>query len=65
MDAVAYRGGTATTLPTEIAHGTGVFIHARGKVLRSEKKTEDGAVRAGVVATIEKYYIIRAQPCIS
>jgi len=34
-------------------------------VVRSEKKTEDGAERAGVAASIEKYYIIRAEPTVS
>ncbi len=55
----------ALTLPAEITHGTDVFIHARGKVVRSEKKTEDRAERAGVAASIEKYYIVRAEATVS
>ncbi len=53
------------TLPAELTHGTDVFIHARAKVVRSEKKTEDGTERAGVAASIEKYYIIRAETTVS
>ncbi len=49
------------TLPAEITRGTDVFIHAWGRLVRSEKKTKDGAERTGVAATIEKHYIIRAK----
>ncbi len=55
----------ALTLPAELTQGTHVFIRARGKVIRSEKKVEDGAERAGVAASIEKYYIIRAETTVS
>lgn len=49
------------TLPAEITRGTEVFIRAHGKVVRIEKKQEDGSVRMGVAAVIEKYDIIRTE----
>ncbi len=53
------------TLPAEITRGTEVFIRAHGKVVRIEKKREDGTVRLGVAAVIEKYDIIRTEPAAS
>jgi len=53
------------TLPAEITRGTEVFIRAHGRVVRVEKKTEDGSERLGVAAVIEKYDIIRAEPVAS
>lgn len=50
------------TLPAEITQGTEVFIRAHGKVVRIEKRQEDGTERLGVAAVIEKYDIIRAEP---
>lgn len=50
------------TLPAEITQGTEVFIRAHGKVVRIEKRMEDGSQRLGVAAVIEKYDIIRAEP---
>jgi c-di-GMP-binding flagellar brake protein YcgR len=49
------------TLPAEITHGTEVFVRALGKVVRVERRTEDGTVRMGVAAVIERYDIIRGQ----
>lgn len=49
------------TLPAEITHGTEVFVRALGKVVRVERRTEDGAARLGVAAVIERYDIIRGQ----
>ncbi len=49
------------TLPAEITHGTEVFVRALGKVVRVERHTEDGTVRMGVAAVIERYDIIRGQ----
>lgn len=49
------------TLPAEITHGTEVFVRALGKVVRVERHTEDGAVRMGVAAVIERYDIIRGE----
>ncbi len=49
------------TLPSEITHGTEVFVRALGKVVRVERRTEDGTVRMGVAAVIERYDIIRGQ----
>jgi len=47
------------TLPAEITHGTDVFVRAQGKVIRVERRVEDGEPRMGVAAVIERYDIIR------
>src|SRR5580700_4781886 len=47
------------TLPAEITGGTEVFIRAIGKVVRVEKRPENGHQRVGVAAVIERYEIIR------
>jgi c-di-GMP-binding flagellar brake protein YcgR len=49
------------TLPAEITHGTEVFVHALGKVVRIERRNEDGTMRMGVAAVIERYDIIRGE----
>jgi c-di-GMP-binding flagellar brake protein YcgR len=49
------------TLPAEITQGTAVFIRAHGKVVRVDRKQEDGLSRMGVAAVIEKYDIIRTE----
>ncbi len=49
------------TLPAEITHGTEVFVRAMGKVVRVERRTEDGTARMGVAAVIERYDIIRGE----
>ena len=49
------------TLPAEITHGTEVFVRALGKVVRVERRMEDGTARMGVAAVIERYDIIRGQ----
>lgn len=49
-------------LPTEVTQGAEVLVRALGKVLRIEPRTEDGAVRMGVAAVIERYDIVRADP---
>jgi c-di-GMP-binding flagellar brake protein YcgR len=49
------------TLPAEITHGTEVFVRALGKVVRVERRTEDGETRMGVAAVIERYDIIRGE----
>jgi len=49
------------TLPAEITRGTEVFIHAQGKVVRVDRKDEEGRQRVGVAAVIQKYDIIRAE----
>ena len=49
------------TLPAEITQGTSVFIRALGKVVRVDRKQEDGTTRMGVAAVIEKYDIIRTE----
>ena len=47
------------TLPSEVTGGTEVFIRALGKVVRVEKRSEDGNPRFGVAAQIERYEIVR------
>jgi hypothetical protein len=47
------------TLPAEITHSSEVFVRALGKVVRVERRGEDGELRMGVAAVIERYDIIR------
>jgi c-di-GMP-binding flagellar brake protein YcgR len=49
------------TLPGEITHGNDVFVRALGKVVRVERRLEDGEARMGVAAVIERYDIIRGE----
>jgi c-di-GMP-binding flagellar brake protein YcgR len=49
------------TLPAEITHGSEVFVRALGKVVRVERRMEDGSSRMGVAAVIERYDIIRGE----
>jgi c-di-GMP-binding flagellar brake protein YcgR len=49
------------TLPAEITHGAEVFVRALGKVIRVERRMEDGTPRMGVAAVIERYDIIRGE----
>jgi hypothetical protein len=50
------------TLPGEITNGSDVFVRALGKVVRVERRLEDGETRMGVAAVIERYDIIRGEP---
>jgi c-di-GMP-binding flagellar brake protein YcgR len=50
------------TLPSEVTRGSEVFIRAMGKVVRIEKRPENGSSRVGVAAIIERYEIIRNEP---
>jgi len=49
------------TLPAEITHGGDVLVRAQGKVVRVERRLEDGESRMGVAAVIERYDIIRGE----
>ena len=49
------------TLPAEITHGSEVLIRALGKVVRVERRMEDGNARMGVAAVIERYDIFRGK----
>lgn len=49
------------TLPAEITNGTDVFVRAQGKVVRVERRIEEGEPRMGVAAIIERYDIIRGE----
>jgi len=50
------------TLPAEITRGTEVFVRAHGKVVRVDKRRDDGHETIGVAAVIERYDIIRGEP---
>ncbi len=50
------------TLPAEITRGTEVFVRAHGKVVRVDKRSDDGHETIGVAAVIERYDIIRGEP---
>jgi c-di-GMP-binding flagellar brake protein YcgR len=50
------------TLPAEVTRGSEVFIRAMGKVVRVDRRPEDGSTRVGVAAVIERYEIIRNEP---
>ncbi len=52
------------TLPSEVTRGSEVLVRAIGKVVRLEKKQDDGASRVGVAAVIERYEIIRNEPAV-
>jgi len=49
------------TLPSEVTRGSEVFIRAMGKVVRVDKKPENGSSRVGVAAVIERYEIVRTE----
>ncbi len=49
------------TLPAEITNGSEVFVRALGKVVRVERRMEDGNARMGIAAVIERYDIIRGE----
>jgi c-di-GMP-binding flagellar brake protein YcgR len=49
------------TLPAEITHGTDVHVSMHGKVVRVERRVEEGEPRLGVAAAIERYDIIRGE----
>jgi hypothetical protein len=49
------------TIPAEITHGSEVLIRAQGKVVRVERRVEDGNVRMGVAAMIERYDMFRGK----
>jgi hypothetical protein len=49
------------TLPSEVTHGSEVFVRAAGKVVRVEPRPEEGNMRIGVAAVIERYDIVRGE----
>lgn len=49
------------TLPAEVTHSSEVFVRAVGKVVRVERRGDDGELRMGVAAVIERYDIIRGE----
>jgi c-di-GMP-binding flagellar brake protein YcgR len=57
------RGGSdldiMLTLPPELTNGDEVLVKAAGKVVRVEDRVEEGNIRRGVAAIIERYDIMR------
>lgn len=49
------------TLPSELTHGSEVFVRAAGKVVRVDPRSEAGNMRIGVAAVIERYDIVRGE----
>ena len=49
------------TLPADLTHGSEVLIRALGKVVRVERRMEDGNARMGVAAVIERYDMFRGK----
>ena len=49
------------TLPSEITHGSDVFVRAAGKVVRVDPRSETRNMRLGVAAVIERYDIVRGE----
>jgi hypothetical protein len=49
------------TLPSELTRGPSVFVYAHGKVVPTDARTEDGAERVGIGASIETYDFIRVK----
>jgi hypothetical protein len=47
------------TLPSEVTHGSEVFVRAAGKVVRVDPRTEARNMRLGIAAVIERYDIVR------
>ena len=47
------------TLPREMTNGDEVLVKASGKVVRVEERFEEGSLRRGVAAIIERYDIMR------
>lgn len=49
------------TLPAEITRGAAVFVRAHGRVVRVDKRKDEGCEPVGVAAIIERYDIIRGE----
>jgi hypothetical protein len=49
------------TLPAEITRGAAVFVRAHGRVVRTDKHSDDNHESVGVAAVIERYDIIRGE----
>jgi len=53
------------TLPSEVTHGSEVFVKAAGKVVRVDPRSEARKMRLGVAAVIERYDIVRGEDSLS
>jgi len=49
------------TLPAEITRGNEVFVRAHGRIIRIDKRHDEGVDTIGVAAVIERYDIIRGE----
>src|ERR1700726_2625921 len=49
------------TLPSEVTHGSEVFVKAAGKVVRVDPRSEARNMRLGGAAVIERYDIVRGE----
>jgi hypothetical protein len=49
------------TLPSEITRGAEVLVRAHGRVVRVDKRKDEGLEPVGVAAIIERYDIIRGE----
>jgi c-di-GMP-binding flagellar brake protein YcgR len=49
-------------LPAQLVQGREALVLAQGKVVRTEKKIEDGTEHVGVAVGIESFEIIRPKP---
>jgi c-di-GMP-binding flagellar brake protein YcgR len=56
---VGMKLGLTMTVPTALARGMQVFILAIGKVVRVEKRREDGVQRVCIAAAVRRYEYFR------
>ena|ERR1700682_1843222 len=54
--------GITFTLPSQVTRGSEASIRAMGRVVRVEKKPEDGSPRVGIAVVIERCGNIRNEP---
>jgi hypothetical protein len=52
-------------LPAEVIGGTEVFVRATGKVIRVDKRSEDGNQKVDVAAVFERYEFVRNEAAIA
>jgi PilZ domain len=49
------------TLPAEITRGDEVFVRAHGRIVRTDRRHDEGVDTIGIAAVIERYDIIRGE----
>jgi hypothetical protein len=50
------------TQPGRLTRGPDVYVYGHGRVVRTEIRTEDGAQRVGIAASIKTYDFTRVEP---